>query len=50
MSEQQSKSNESKITPPDELAKTKKPGEIQLTEEELAKAYGGANKVFITYD
>ncbi len=34
----------------DELTKTKKPGDVQLTEEELSKAAGGAVDMFIKLD
>ena len=35
------KMNESKGTSPDELTKTTKPSDVQLTEEDLATASGG---------
>jgi hypothetical protein len=31
----------------DELTKAKKPGDVQLTEEELSKASGGASDYFL---
>ena len=35
------KMNEPKGTSPDELARTKNPGDVQLNEEELGKVTGG---------
>jgi hypothetical protein len=37
-----SKKNQTKRTSPDELAKTTKKADIELTEEELGKASGGS--------
>jgi len=31
----------------DELAKTKKPGDVQLSEEDLSKVTGGATDMFL---
>ena len=36
------KMNEPKTTSPDELAKPKKPGDVQLNEQELGQVSGGA--------
>ena len=45
------KMNESeKNASPDELAKTKKPGDVQLNEEELGKVSGGAVEIFLKLD
>jgi len=37
-----------KVTNTDELTRTQKPGDVQLTEEDLSKASGGVSDISIT--
>jgi len=50
MNEQKPINAEEKPIKPDDLTKTKKPGDVKLTEEELSKASGGYSKIKISYN